>query len=219
MPDIISSLAPILQGATQAAGVGSTAYNLYNQYKNQQYQDQLRSYAQDPAKMNAYAAQFTQPLNAGLTTSVANNAQAYLAQRGLSESPQISQQVESQAIAPYVQQNQQQGYSDAINALGLGGGAIPPQLQQQNSIAALAKMFSQGTGAPGGLNGASALTRLLQLAQPGATGTPPQTQAPDMSGLTIPNQPTQSLDMSSFYQPDYATAGGGGDGSSYAESE
>src|ERR1700683_509454 len=104
-----SALAPLIQSITGAAGAGSTIFNLVNQYKNQQYQDLLRSYAQNPAKMNAYAGQFTQPLNAGLTTSVANNAQAYLAERGLSESPEISQQVESQAIAPYIQQNQQAG--------------------------------------------------------------------------------------------------------------
>jgi len=138
-----SALAPLLQTATGVAGLGSTAYNLYNQYQNQKYQDLLRSYAQNPTKMNAYAAQFTQPLNAGLTTSVANQTQAYLAQRGLSDSPAISEQVEAQAIAPYVQQNQQAGYQNALQALGLGGGAIPPALQQQTGLAALAKAFSQ----------------------------------------------------------------------------
>src|ERR1700722_9150635 len=117
-----SALAPILQGLQ----VGSTGYNLFNQWQNQQYQNTLRSDAQNPSKVNALAEQYTQPLTKGLTDSVNNQAQAFLAQSGLSESPQIAQQVESQAIAPYIQQNQQQGYQDAIQALGLGGGAIPP---------------------------------------------------------------------------------------------
>jgi hypothetical protein len=152
MPSALGSLSSALGGAGtggaglsslgQILGLGSSGYNLYNQYQNQQYQNNLRSYAQDPAKMNAYAAQFTQPLNAGLTADVGNQSQSYLAQRGLSDSPQISQEVESQALAPYVQQNQQAGYQDALAALGLGGGAINPGAQQQNSQAQLAKTLS-----------------------------------------------------------------------------
>jgi hypothetical protein len=201
----LASLAPYLQSATQIASLGSTGYNLYNQYQNQQYQNQLRSYAQDPAKMNAYAAQFTQPLTAGLTAGVANQAQGYLASRGLSDSPQISQQVEAQAIAPYIQQNQQQGYQDALQALQVGGGAIPPQLQQQQSLAALAKAFSQWGGGGGGAN---PLAKLLQLTQ--AAPTPP-IQTPDMGDQSIPYQPAQTFDFSSW-QPDYSMAGGAGGG-------
>ena len=96
-----------------------------------------------------------------MTKAVANQSQAYLAERGLSDSPEISQQVESQAIAPYVQQNQQAGYQDALTALGLGGGAIPPALQQQNSLSALAKAFSQFGGSGSGINPAT-FAQLMQ---------------------------------------------------------
>src|ERR1700731_964960 len=92
----LSAIQPELKVGSEVAGLGSTAYNLYNQYQQQQYQNQLRSLAQDPAKMNAYAAKFTQPLTAGLQTGVANQTQGYLASRGLSDSPQISEQVEAQ---------------------------------------------------------------------------------------------------------------------------
>ena len=204
MSDIMSSLTPVLGPALQVAQLGSTGYNLYNQYQNQQYQNQLRSYAQDPAKMNAYAAQFTQPLNAGLTAAVNNQTQAQLAQSGLSESPQIAQTVEAQAIAPYIQQNQQQGYTNALQALNLGGGAIPPQLQGTQNLGALAKAFSQMP------NGAQQLQKLLSLSQQQYQTAPtPQTTSPDMSGDAVPYQPIQSFDWSS-YQPDYAAAGGGG---------
>jgi hypothetical protein len=150
----LTSLAssPATTGALDLAQVGSTGYNLYNQYQNQQYQNKLRSYAQDPAKMNAYAQQFTKPLDAGLTTGVANQAQSDLATRGLSDSPEIAQQVYAQAIAPYIQQNQQQGYQNALQALDLGGGAINPALQQQNSLSALTKAFSQLGGSGGQIN-------------------------------------------------------------------
>jgi hypothetical protein len=214
----LQAIQPAVQPAAEIAGVGSAAYNLYNQYQNQQYQDTLRQDAQNPAKVTALAQQYTQPLNAGLTTSVNNQAQAYLAQRGLSDSPQISQQVESQALAPYIQQNGQQGYADAIQALGLGGGAVNPNNQAPNSIAALAKMFAGQQSNPGALNGASALTRLLQLAQPGSN-VMPQTQAPDLGDQSIPYQPTQSLDLSSFYVPDYSASGSGGDSVPYTGSD
>ena len=215
------AIQPALKPATEIAGVGSTAYNLYNQYQNQQYQNNLRSYAQDPAKMNAYAAQFTQPLNAGLTTSVANNAQAYLASRGLSDSPQIAQTVESQAIAPYIQQNQQQGYQNALQALNLGGGAVNPNTASTNSIAALAKMFAGGPGGTGSAPGAlpslqdylrTMGTQPAQIDQsqfnPGQAPTAPI----DTSSWTGDGVP----DLSSFYQPDYAAAGAGAGGSDFS---
>ena len=221
-----------LKGATEVAGLGSTAYNLYNQYENQQYQDLLRSYAQDPSKMNAYAAKFTQPLNAGLTTGVANQAQAYLASRGLSDSPQISEQVEAQAIAPYIQQNQQQGYQDALQALNLGGGAVNPNSQSANTISALAKMFAGGGTGTGGGGGLPTLANYLRTmgtlpaqidqsqwnpgAAPGGTidtsgwgGGGSGTAAdgvPDFSGLFASSAPT--LDQS-VYMPDYSADLGG----------
>ncbi len=151
MPQLVSSLSalassPATTGALDVAQLGSTGYNLYNQYQNQQYQNTLRSDAQNPAKVTALAQQYTQPLNAGLTAAVDNQTQAQLAQAGLSESPQIAQTVEAQAIAPYIQNNQTQGYNLALQALNLGGGAINPATQQQNSLSALAKAFSQLNG-------------------------------------------------------------------------
>ena len=185
-----------LKDVGQVAGIGSTAYNMYNQYQNQQYQNQLRSYAQDPAKMNAYAAQFTQPLTAGLQTGVANAAQADLATRGLTDSPEISQQVYAQAIAPYIQQNQQNGYQNAIQALGLGGGAVNPNTQSASTISALAKMFAgNGTGSLPDLSGASQMTRVNQLA---AAAQMPQPTYDTAGDLSIPYQSTQNFDWSGF---------------------
>lgn len=211
-----SALAPLLTDATGVASLGSTAYNLYDQYKNQQYQNLLRSYAQDPTKMNAYAAKFTQPLNAGLTAAVNNQTQAQLAQAGLSESPEIAQTVEAQAIAPYIQQNQQAGYQDALQALNLGGGAIPPAMQQQTGLAALAKAFSQ-LGRPGGGGGAQPnelqlLQNYLNTMQPNAPSTIPDPSA------GIGPESTAPIDTSSWYTPDYSSFAGGGSGSD-ADSE
>jgi hypothetical protein len=183
------------------AQLGSTGYNLYNQYQNQQYQNTLRSDAQNPAKVTALAQQYTQPLNAGLTAAVNNQTQAQLAQAGLSESPEIAQTVEAQAIAPYIQQNQQAGYADAIQALGLGGGAIPPAMQQQNGMASLAKAFSQLSG-PGGSgsnpNQIQLLQNLYNLMQPNTPSIIPDPYA----GIGPEPAP---IDTSSWYTPDYSS--------------
>lgn len=202
MTQLVASLAPLLTDATGVASLGSTAYNFYNQYQNQQYQNKLRSYAQNPAKLNAYAAQFTQPLNAGLTAAVNNQTQAQLAQAGLSESPQIAQEVESQAVAPYIQQNQQQGYNNALQALNLGGGAIPPATQSANSLAALSKAFSQ-LGTPGGSspNELQLLQNLLGVTNVNGSS---QIQNP-FAGLG--SEPTAPIDTSSWYTPDYSSYG------------
>lgn len=121
--EALTGLMPLLTGGAQIASAGS---NIYEGYKQQQYQDKLRSLAQDPAALNKYAQGFVQPLNAGLEKGVANEAQAYAAERGLGTSPGPSQEILAQAIAPYVQQNSQAGYQNALQALGLGGGANPP---------------------------------------------------------------------------------------------
>jgi hypothetical protein len=216
---ITSALASIgnssaTKGAMDIAQLGSTGYNLYNNYQNQQYQNNLRSYAQDPTKMNEYASKFTKPLDAGLQTSVANNTQAYLAQRGLSESPQISQQVQAQAIAPYVQENQKTGYSDALQALGLGGGANTGGQTATAAVSGLAKTLSS-LGGLGKLNQLSP-AQLNQFIQGGATQ--PATldstvSTPDYSaGGTLPATDLSSLYSgneglnSAVYTPDYAAS-------------
>lgn len=199
----LTAIQPELKVGTEVAGLGSTAYNLYNQYQQQQYQNKLRDLASDPAKMNAYAAKFTQPLTAGLQKGVANEAQGYLASRGLSDSPQISEQVEAQAIAPYIQQNQQQGYQNALQALQIGGGAIPPGQQQQSSMDALIKAFSR-FGAPGSSPAPATLQDYLRT-----FGTQPQQLDPSAwNPGTAPLIDTSSWDWGSSpdmpaFQPDY----------------
>ena len=188
---------PVTKGALDAAQLGSTGYGLYNTYQNQQYQNQLRSYAQNPQKMNQYAAQFTQPLTAGLTTGVENNAQAKLAQSGLSDSPQIAQQVYAQALAPSIQQNQNQGYQNALSALNLGGGA-----QTSNTGTALAKAFSQLGGVSGDLSGLGKLQRLLTLANSGAT---PQQTPVDAGTSPIAEIPMESMPLPTYTDTQSAT--------------
>ena len=148
MSEMLSSLSKLggtsgtLGDVLGAAKIGSTGYNMYNQYENQQYQNKLRDLASNPSKLAAYAAQYEKPLTAGLTSAVGNNTQSYLASRGLSSSPQISQEVEAQAISPYVQQNQQDAYKTALEALQLGEKSTSGSGSTGNAISSLSGLLS-----------------------------------------------------------------------------
>jgi hypothetical protein len=175
MPQL-ASLIPTITAITGLAGAGSS---LFNTYENQQYQNKLRSYAESPQKLNNYAAGFTQPLAAGLTQGVENQAQGYAAERGLATSPALEQSIVSQAIAPYIQQNQQNGLQTALQALGLGGGASP--------------------NPAGGFTGlASSLGMLSKLMNPGGQPSYAAQQA-----TTNPTTPTLPYQIP--YEPDNST--------------
>jgi hypothetical protein len=197
MPEAISQMFSTPQGlasgigaATNLASAGSGLYNTY--------QNQLRSLAQNPAAMQKYAAGFTQPLAAGLTQGVNNQAQAYAAERGLASSPGLEQQIENQAIAPYIQQQQNQGMQNAIQALGLGGGATPTQNQ--------ASSFNQlGSGLQG-------LLKLMNPAQATPATLNPNSGS-DPMGLTF-NPSSMGYNTMPGPVPDltnYAYGGGGSD--------
>jgi len=191
----MQALTSALPAITNVAKIGSTGYNLYNQFRQQQYQNKLRSLATNPAKMAEFAAGYTKPLTAGLTKSVGNEAQAYLGERGLSDSPEITQQVLAQALAPYIQQNQQLGYSNALQALGLGGGAIPPGQQQQTSMDQLASIFANLTKKGGGGIDPSSWGDLM------ASGQVPLQNIDWGIGGT----PTElTPDLGTYYEPDYS---------------
>lgn len=135
----VGSLLPIIQSVM---GIGGTASGLFNSYKNAQYQDKLRGIAENPQKFQKYRSGFVQPLTAGLEKGVGNSAQAYAAERGLATSPSAEQSIYDQAIAPYIQQQQNQATQDAFQTLGVGGGANPgdPSKSLASSLEILQKL-------------------------------------------------------------------------------
>lgn len=100
-------------------GGGGFLSNWLQNRKTNANQDYLSKLGKDPVAMQAYLRKFQQPLSAGLTQGVGNNVQAFLGERGLSESPTISADVLAQALAPYQQQEQQLAGNEAFNSLGL----------------------------------------------------------------------------------------------------
>lgn len=114
-------------------GAGSVA-NLLARYKQQQYlnnqikyQKMVQGIVSDPAKLAARARSFESPLNQGLTQSVGNEVQAYNAERGLATAPNIQAAVLAQALAPYIQHNQNTALQAAISSLEVpaAGRSVP----------------------------------------------------------------------------------------------
>jgi hypothetical protein len=138
-------LPKIIPAALSGAGfIG----NWLNNRKVNQRQDFLTKLGEDPNKMNAYVSQFQKPLQAGLTQNVGNATQAYLGERGLSESPTVSADVFAQALAPYQQQQQQTGIAEALASLGLIPKTGNPPSDVSGPLAMLMKQFAPKTANP-----------------------------------------------------------------------
>lgn len=168
----ITKMAPLLQ--TGLAGGGFLSNWLQNRKYNAN-QDYLAKLGKDPVAMQAYMRKFQQPLSQGLTQSVGNQTQAFLGERGLSESPAISQDVLAQALAPYQQQEQQMAGNEAFQALGL----IPTKAPNNvNLTSLLAGLGGKGPG-------------------PSAPATDPTQQNP-LPDPTSSLFDTNSMDPSSF---------------------
>ena len=132
----------IVPGALAGGGFLSNLLESRRVHSRQQFIEDL---IKDPRKFNAYVKSFEQPLNEGLVQSVGNQTQAYLGERGLSQSPTITQDVLAQALGPYINQNKQNAVSEAENNLGILGGI--PSAQPTDISGALQLLFG---GKPSG---------------------------------------------------------------------
>ena len=173
-PGALTGLMKLVQPIIGAVGAGG---GLWNNIQNAEYQNKLRGLAMNPAKMMAYAKGFEQPLQAGLLKGTENAVQGYAAERGLATSPQIQQSLMAEAIAPALQQQQNQGLNAAYASLGLGGGAPPG----------------------GAYSDLSSSLRMLQSGFPGQAGSP--ATAPQYDYSPWYDTTTSSVPGSSDYVP------------------
>ena len=117
MSEVLSSIGSIFSnkafpaiasGAT--AGLGELGNLLAGRQQSQQasaLQSQEKAISElTPSQLSSMVSGATAPLNAGLVQSVGNTVQGDLAQRGLAQAPGIFAASESQALAPFEQQNQ-----------------------------------------------------------------------------------------------------------------
>ena len=111
----------IASGAT--AGLGELGNLLAGRQQSQQasaLQSQEKAISElTPSQLSSMVSGATAPLNAGLVQSVGNTVQGDLAQRGLAQAPGIFAASESQALAPFEQQNQSTAMQLIMQKLGL----------------------------------------------------------------------------------------------------
>jgi len=119
--DGLGGLAPLLSGGAAVAGTGG---NILEDVKKNDYQNFILNLVKNPTAFAALISKLQQPLNAGLTQSVGNQVQGQMAERGLSQAPGIFAGAESQALAPFYQQNQSTATNALLQALGLPAGTF-----------------------------------------------------------------------------------------------
>lgn len=107
----------LLTGGLLASGeVG----NILQSHKQNAYQDYVLNLIKNPAQLSSMVTSATRPLDNALVAAVTNQTQAQAAERGLAQAPGIFNTIESQALAPFVQQNQQLAQNQVLAAMGLG---------------------------------------------------------------------------------------------------
>jgi hypothetical protein len=124
---------------TGIAGAGE-AGNILQQVKANQYRDFVMGLLNNPGRLATMTNQLAAPLSGALTQSVENQVQGNVASRGLGQAPGIFAANESQALAPYVQQNQNTALQSIMQALGVPAGTFG---QQSNLSPLFTSLFSQ----------------------------------------------------------------------------
>lgn len=119
--DGLQSIMPLITGGTAAAGIGG---NILEDVKRNNYQNYVMNLLKNPQALAAAIAKIQQPLNSGLTQAVGNQVQGNLAERGLSQAPGIFAASESQALAPFYQQNQNTATQAFLSSLGMPAGTF-----------------------------------------------------------------------------------------------
>jgi hypothetical protein len=148
----------------------------------------VQNLTENPAKMAAAAAQYTQPLSAGLTSSISNLVQGNLAERGLGSSPAAYAQLLSQSLAPYIMQNQQVGLNTLLQSLATAAGTRTTPFPQIDISRLLATLKAPTT--PGSLSNLQPEPDVLNIAGPNPNFGPDTTNI-DLSGLAdwLPQAP------------------------------
>jgi hypothetical protein len=139
---------PIITGGSAAAGVGG---NILEEYKKMQYNNFVMSLLKDPAKLAAAIAKIQQPLNAGLTQAVGNQVQGNMAERGLAQAPGTFAASESQALAPFYEENLNTATQAFLQSLGMPAGTFGSPVNTSGPMALFLQSLKNRAG--GGTGG------------------------------------------------------------------
>lgn len=147
MPDALSQIGTFLSsGAGKAVETGAvTGTGLLQNFMANRQAQKKQNFVQDlitnPAKFSAYVKSFEQPLQAGLTADISRQTDAYGGERGLGSSPAIMKDVYAQALAPLLQQQQNNAQQTALQSLGIYENS---PTQKPVDISSILKMLMMG---------------------------------------------------------------------------
>lgn len=139
---------PIATGSLAGLGeVGNLISGIQGQ-KELSAEQKQRDYINNltPAQLSQMAVQGEAPINQSLVQNVGNTVQADLASRGLAESPGLFTSEETQALAPYEQQNYQTSMNALLQKLGLPleyGALLQRLLPGQTNVTPALALFLQ----------------------------------------------------------------------------
>lgn len=172
MSELLSTVSGFMSGAggkglNSLLSLAGTGTNIFSGIQNMQQNQRLanaQKYVTDlvtnPAKMTQATAAYTAPLTAGLTDEITNQVQGNLSERGLGSSPAAFTQQLTQALAPFVQNNQNQGFQNLMASLGLAsGGNLHPFPNMD--ITQLLKQLQLGKSSPDSSPGGGSLDSIL----------------------------------------------------------
>jgi hypothetical protein len=195
MSDVMTQIGNFLNSSQgkglMGAGIGGAGLiqNIMANNEAQKKQKFVEQLISNPAKFSAYVKGFQQPLQAGLTSDISRQTDAYGAERGLGSSPAVMKDVYAQALAPVLQQQQQSAEQAALQSLGI----------YENSP----------TTKPGDV---SSILKVLMMQPPASNTTPGYGQwdfpSPSAQNLPQPGISTNTGDFGPLPQPTI----GGGDG-------
>jgi hypothetical protein len=138
----------LLTGGLLASGeVG----NILEGEKRSAFQNLLLKYANNPQLLTQMIARATLPLSQALTQSVTNSVQGNVASRGLAQAPGVFAGQETQALAPYVLQNQQNAQNAVLSALGAPAGTFQQPSNLTPALAMFMRSLSPGQQQGGGI--------------------------------------------------------------------
>ena len=138
---------PAGKGILTAGTVGTgLTQNLIANNEAQSKQKFVEQLITNPQKFASYVNQFQQPLQAGLTADIARSTDAYGAERGLGSSPIALQDMYAQALAPVLQQQQQQAQQTALSSLGIYENSPTTKPVDVSSILKMLMMGGQQQG-------------------------------------------------------------------------
>jgi hypothetical protein len=142
----MNSLPQLISGGMFGAGEIGT---ILEQRKKMEYQNYINDLMKHPEKLAALVQKLQKPMDNALVQGVTNQVQGNMAERGLSQAPGIFAASQSQALAPFEQQNYNTTLQSVMTMLGMPAGTFSQPQNNSGALQLFLKSLNKG-GSGGG---------------------------------------------------------------------